>query len=251
MFGAERFSRGSSTLHRADTRIKLAAATLFACVTAVLQDFPPALAALGIAAVLVFTARLPLGLVLRRLAAVNLFALFAAVAAPFSIEGEPVFDLGFFTATDAGLALGGLILLKANAIAASFMALAATSRLPELGRGLSGLGAPQSLVLLVMFSYRYLALIAAEHQRLSQAAAMRGFVPRTSRHTLRTIGVQFAMVLVRSIDRAERARQAMALRGFAGEFRTLSCPGLSRGDVLLGAVLLAATATLVWLELRV
>lgn len=251
----EPFSSGASRLHLADPRCKLAAALAVAVCVALLRSPGPAGLALLLGAALCAWARLPLPRLLRRLAAVNVFVAFLWVFLPFSLPGAPLLRIGPFpglpdwlalAATDAGVAQAVLVTLKSNAIVLAFIALAGTSDITAVGRAMAGLGLPDKLALLLLFTWRQLHVVAQEYHRLRTAAKVRGFTPGTNLHTYRTYGNLAGMVLVRSFDRAERVGQAMRLRGFSGRFHMLAEPAGQPGDRLLAAtVILCAAALLV------
>lgn len=238
----EPFARGTSLLHRADARCKLAAALALAL--ALTGSWRAAALGLGIGAGLALLARLPAGAVLSRLAAVNGFILFLWLVVPPTYGGPAAFHLGPIPFSRAGLAVSALATLKCNAMLLCFLALVATSPVPRLGRALQGLGVPRKLSFILLFSYRYLFVIAQEYQRLLRAARVRCFTPRTNLHTYRTYANLFGMTLVRSMNRSRRVAQAMTLRGFDGVFRTLSADSPGRGDALLLAGLLTIAAGL-------
>jgi cobalt/nickel transport system permease protein len=250
----EPFSRGASRLHLADPRCKLAAALAVAVCVALLRSPGPAALALLLGAVLCAWARLPLPRLLRRLAAVNVFVAFLWVFLPFSLPGTPLLRIGPFpglpdwlalTATNAGVAQAVLVTLKSNAIVLAFIALAGTSDITAVGHAVAGLGLPDKLALLLLFTWRQLHVVAQEYHRLRTASKVRGFIPGTNLHTYRTYANLAGMVLVRSFDRAERVGQAMRLRGFAGRFHMLAEPAGRPGDRLLAAaVILCAVALL-------
>ncbi|MGE4553929.1 MAG: cobalt ECF transporter T component CbiQ [Desulfovibrionaceae bacterium] len=245
----ERFAQGNSPLHRADARCKLAAAGALAMVLALTGSWRAA--ALGVVLGLGLTAlaRLPLRAVLGRLAAVNGFIVFLWLVVPPTYGGEAAFHLGPVPVSRAGLAVAGLATLKCNAILLCFLSLVATSPVPALGRALQGLGVPRKLGFILLFTYRYLFVIAQEYQRLLRAARLRCFTPRTNLHTYRTYANLFGMTLVRSVNRSRRVAQAMTLRGFDGVFRSLAVDAPGRADAALLAGLLAAAAGLAALGL--
>uniref|UniRef100_B8DND2 Cobalt ABC transporter, inner membrane subunit CbiQ n=1 Tax=Nitratidesulfovibrio vulgaris (strain DSM 19637 / Miyazaki F) TaxID=883 RepID=B8DND2_NITV9 len=249
----EPFSRGTSRLHLADPRCKLAAALAVAVCVALLRSPGPAGLALLLGATLCAWARLPLPRLLRRLAAVNVFVAFLWVFLPFSLPGVPLLRIGPFpglpdwlalTATNAGVAQAVLVTLKSNAIVLAFIALAGTSDITAVGHAMAGLGLPDKLALLLLFTWRQLHVVAQEYHRLRTAAKVRGFIPGTNLHTYRTYANLAGMVLVRSFDRAERVGQAMRLRGFAGRFHMLAEPAGHPGDRLLAAAIILCAATL-------
>ncbi|MBE7560809.1 cobalt ECF transporter T component CbiQ [bacterium] len=243
----ETFAEGRSFLHRADPRGKLLAAAAFAFTVALCDRFPVLWAALAFALVLLLCARLPLGKLLGRLAVVNVFIVILWLLLPLTGGGEKVYwggpDLSL-----PGLQLAGRITLKANAIVCALIALATTSTVNALGRGLEGLRVPEKLVHLLLFTYRYIDVLAEERARLGTAMKARGFVPRLDRATLAAYGWLVGMLLVRGYDRSVRVHQAMLCRGFRQRFYTLTEFEWKTADSALVAAVLAATVLLGWMQ---
>ncbi len=245
----EPFARGTSFLHRADPRAKLAALAVFSLAVAVAPDLrSPALALLLGAGLAAWAGLLGRNLA-RRLVVVNAFIVFLWLLVPFTTPGEAVWSLGPVVATVQGLRLCAAMTLKANAITLAFLALAATSDAATLGQALERLGLPAKLAFLLLFTYRFIHVLAAEQSRLATAARLRGFRPRTNAHTYRTLASLLAMVLVGAVRRAEMARRAMVLRAFDGRLATLRVFTLRRADAVFLGAMLAATCMLGALEI--
>ena len=239
----EDFARVASAVHRLDPRARLAGAAAFSLAVALARRPDTGALALTLGAGLVLAARLPLGLVLRRLAAVNVFIAFLWLFLPFSADGEIVFALGPLTATVPGLSLAGAVTLKCNAIVCALMALVSTIAPSDMGRALRGLGAPTSLSHLFLFTYRFVHVIGRERARLASAMKIRGFAPRTDLRTYKAYASLVGMVLVRSWERAERVHQAMLCRGFQGVFHSLNELHMTTADrAFLGLTLTASVA---------
>ena len=187
----------------------------------------------------------------RRLAVVNVFVLLLWCTTPWTTPGSPVFTLGPVSVTDAGLHLALLVTLKANALACICMALLATLRIPELTQALRFFRCPDKMVLLLLLAMRNIHVLAEEWQRLRTAARLRGFAPRCSLHTYKTLAALLGLLLLRSLDRAARVREAMLLRGFQGRF---PCPASSAAgalrpsDVVFMLVVLAQSVAIFWLD---
>ncbi|MFH1092245.1 MAG: cobalt ECF transporter T component CbiQ [Pseudomonadota bacterium] len=248
----EEFAHGSSWLHRLDPRIKIAAAVVFSAIAAVADYFPVLTAALAAGIFLVLLAGLDLGRVMARLAVVNLFVLFLWLFLPFSFPGRVVFQLGPLTASYEGLIAALTITLKSNAIMLAGLALLSTSPVFALVHALRHLGVPDKLVNLFFFTYRYFQVVHQEYLRLRAAMKVRGFRPRTNRHTYRSLAYLVGMLLVRSFDRSERVYQAMLCRGYQGRFWLLSHFHLHARDLFfLGAFMLfnLGLAVLQWSNL--
>jgi cobalt/nickel transport system permease protein len=247
----EPFSEGASLAHVLDPRGKIVVAALFSILVAVARTYEVALGGLVLSLVFLALARLPLGKVVVRLLAVNSFIFFLWIVLPFTYPGEAVWRWGPLVATREGLIFAGLITLKSNAIIIALMALIATAPIVTLGQALHQLRLPDKLCHLLLFTYRYLYVFEDEYRLLVQAMKIRGFKPRTNLHTYRSYAYLAAMLLVRSLDRAERVFQAMRCRGFHGTFYSLKSFSWQRRDgIFLAASLLALVAllSLSWLH---
>ena len=245
----EPFAQGDSPVHRLDPRVRLASAAFFSLCVALLRDPAAAAAALALAAAALAASLPPACLLIRRLAAVNVFILFLWATVPATMPGQELLAVGPVSFSREGVAMAWLVTLKSNAILLAFLALAATMNAPTMGHALDRLGVPPKLVFLFLFTYRYLHVIADEWRRLITAARLRGFVPRTGMHSYRTIAHLLAMVLVGSFDRSGRVYQAMVLRGFSGRFASVVRFRARTRDALFALFWLAATAALTVMDL--
>jgi len=231
----EPFAAGTSFFHRLDPRAKLVAAVLYSVVVAVIGDFLALAVALVFSAMLLASARLDAGRLVRRLVVVNVFVAFLWLFLPWSVAGEVVAQWGPIAVTREGVLLALRLTLRCNAIVCACIALLGTSRIVDLAHGLRGLRVPEKLVVVLFFCVRYIDVIHAEHRRLLEAMKVRGFRPRTNLHTYRTYANLVGMLLVRSHDRAARIYEAMLCRGFDGRFRNLGEGRLRRRDVAIAA----------------
>ena len=233
------FSQGDSPLHRAEQRTKIVAALLLSFTAAMVQSLDAALLCFGAGAAATLTARLPLWTVVRSLAPANGFFLFLLVTLPLTYPGTPWPPLPLVSQEGFWLAL--TITVKGNAVILTVFAFLATNSTSALAAGLSRLGTPQTLVLLLSFVHRQAFLSLDELRRMRRAAQMRCFESRLELRTFQTYAHIIVQTLLRSLDRADRINDAMAMRGFDGAFRSLQ---LSRSPA--GAdFLLAGLAALV------
>jgi cobalt/nickel transport system permease protein len=219
---AEPFAQGDSLLHRLDPRIRVVAAVGLSIVVALADRYITLTLALAAGIVLIALARLPLGDVSRRLSVVVGFLVLIWLVLPFSMHGEPLFQLGPLTATRAGIDYTGRITLKMIAILALFLATVTTMSVATLGHTLARLRLPDKLIVLLLLTYRYVFVLEQEYRRLRRAADVRGFRPGTNLHSYRTYAYLVGMLLVRASARARRVYQAMCCRGFNGRFYTLA-----------------------------
>ncbi|RRJ83027.1 cobalt ECF transporter T component CbiQ [Aestuariirhabdus litorea] len=201
-------------LARLDPRARLLLALLFAATVVSLQQPLTLLVALGGALALALASGLRPALLLKRLLALEGFMLVLVLMLPFSVPGEPLFQLGPLSASGAGLERALVILLKANAVVVALLTLAGTLEPIVFGHALARLGVPDKLVHLLLFTLRYVDLLFAEYQRLRLAMRARAFAPASNGHTWRSYGYLIGMLLVRSLERAQRIQAAMKCRGF-------------------------------------
>lgn len=249
----EDFATGDSPLHCLDPRVKIVFAALFSVIVAV-ADRHACLALAGSATLfLCFLARLSLKKVFLRLLAVNTFILFLWVLLPFTYGGEALFYIGPLPVSREGVFHALLITVKSNTIVLFLIALLATTPIMTLGHALGHLKFPDKLIHLFFFTFRYIQVIHLEYQRLRNAMRVRGFEPRTNIHTYRSFAYLIGMLLISSLDRADRIRKAMLCRGFHGKFYILSHFELQRSDIVMLALLMmliSAMAVLQWLSLK-
>lgn len=228
----ERWSRGTSRLHRLDSRAKVIALLVFLVVLATAHRALFLLSS-GFFVLLVaglIWARLPLRGLLARAALVLPFALVFALIS-WAIDNP---------------ARGLSLVLKSYLSALAVLLVVATTPLPALLCGLEKAGVPHFLLLVVQFLYRYLFVIIGEAQRMRAAAAARGastrnWMARSAR--FRAAAGVLAVLFARSYNRAGCIHQAMLARGFQDHFQTIEAAPVRSVDVIFAtAVSFAAVA---------
>ncbi|EIJ43414.1 cobalt ABC transporter, permease protein CbiQ [Beggiatoa alba B18LD] len=206
-----------------DPRLKIVLAVLFS-VWMVTQGRVLALVlGFGLALGTLRLARLSWEIVWARLRPLNLFTVLLWLILPLTngTTGEIVIWQGLSIYSD-GIAQALKITLTMNAIACVLMAFLSTMDIVTIGHALSGLKVPEKLVHLLLFTVRYLTVLHASYQQLTQAMRVRGFRLQATWHCYRSIGFLLGMLLVRSVARAKRIEMAMKCRGFRGQFYLLT-----------------------------
>lgn len=241
---AARSRSGGPLMARLDPRTRVILAVLFSLTVVAVDN----LAALGLAlaAALIFAvlARLSWAGTLRRMLALEGFMLVVLALLPFTVPGRVVAEPLGLAVSAEGLTQAAAIALRANAVAVALMALLGSMEVVALGRALGRLGAPQRLVHLFLFTVRYVAVLEREYARLRLAMRARAFRPTAGLHCWRSIGYLFGMLMVRSLERAERIDAAMRCRGFTGRFPSLEDDGHGRPGALDWGFGAASTAAL-------
>lgn len=226
----EELARGDSIIHRIDPCVRVVCALVLSFAMALSQGFIVLGIYLLFAISLVFMASPGAGPVAKRLKTMLLFTLMIWVVLPFTFEGESLARLGPFSITRPGVELCLRITIKSISILLVFIALVATMTVATLGHALHRLRVPDKLVFLLLMTYRYIAVIQDEYQRLLRAARFRGFIPGTNLHSYRTYAYLAGMLFVRASLRAGRVHKAMLCRGFNGTFHTLDSPLSNRAN---------------------
>lgn len=232
-----------------DARLRIVAAGLFALVVVSSVTFLPVLVGLGCALILVNVANLNIQRIIRRVIALDFFMLMLICVLPFTTPGEPMFHLFGLAASWQGLLHALLITAKANAVLFMLFSLVATMSATTLGYALAHLKVPDKLVHLLLFMVRYLDVIGQEYKKMRRAMQARAFVMGANRHTWKSIGYLFGMLLIRSVERAERILDAMKCRGFCGRFYLNSDMTLGRNDLIFGVIFSCFLTLLIGLNL--
>jgi cobalt/nickel transport system permease protein len=239
---------GASPIAALDPRMRIVAAVVWAFVVVSFESLTVLVAAVGTALVTARLAALPGRATARKVLTMDGFVVALLVLLPFTKPGTPIAELGPFAASAEGLHLAVAIALKANAILLMLLALVGTLEPSALGHALARLRVPAALVQLLLFTVRYIAVLAEEAARLRTAMRARAFTPGTNRHTLTTYGYLVGMLLVRAAERAERVLEAMKCRGFDGRWPVLDRPRLACADALAALAGVAVVTLLIIAE---
>lgn len=253
----DRYHSRQSLIHQLDPRLKTAATAAFILSNALLPDGAWAAFALswGMVLLLSAAARLGLGYALKRSFVALPFAL-AAVSAIFALPGRPLayWQIGGWqlVATDAGLLRFASILARSWLSVQMAILLTATTRFPDLIHALRHLRAPQAIVAIVSFMYRYLFVLTDEVVRLTRARESRsarltaGSGGGTIGWRARVAGNMAGQLFLRSYERSDRVYAAMLARGYAGQLHTLNPHQMQRKDWAMGGLAVCAVLALQW-----
>ncbi|MCB9947073.1 MAG: cobalt ECF transporter T component CbiQ [Rhodospirillaceae bacterium] len=232
-------------LARLDPRSRVLAAVALVVTIATLHRLDVLLCAVAGAGALALVSGQPLRALGHRLLHLEGFMAALLLLLPFTMPGAPLLTLGPIAASEAGVLRSLDIVLTVNGCALVVFALLAALDPVHLGQACARLGVPQRLVQTFLLTVRYGAVFRAEIRRLTESMRVRGFAPGTNRHTFRTYGNLAGMVLVRSLERAERVDEAMRCRGYSGRLPIGHAGRFGRADLLFGFAVLAAACALV------
>jgi len=241
-------SRDSALVARLDPRVRLAAALSFMVALVPLNAALSLAAALAAGVAAAVLARVPLEATLRRLAAIEGFLTLLLVTLPFTMSGSELFSVLGWPASREGFERALAILVRVNAAVLVAAALLSTMGAMRLAGAMAGIGVPGRIAHLFQLTVRYIAVFHDEYARLRRAMRARAFQPGSNRHSWRTLGNLVGMLLVRSVERAERVVWAMKCRGFSGSFPAFDQRELGPADFCFALLWTALIASLLALE---
>lgn len=133
---------------------------------------------------------------------------------------NPLFDRNVVSLGGWAVAGGWLtfasILVKSSLTVTACLLLIATTGIDRLGAALRMLRIPRLFVLQLLLTYRYLAVLGEEAERMYRAYTLRA--PNRKGLEASAWGSFVGQLVLRTFDRAQRVYQAMTLRGFDGEY---------------------------------
>lgn len=228
-----------------DPRIPLLFAVTFAIVVAISAQWGTLAMALAVGVIAVISSSTKLPRLGRRLIGLNVMMVFFWLLLPLEWKGPAISDWHWST---KGAILPARITLRANAIL-----LVSTALLDPLGMlgmldAFRRLHLPEPFLSLLGISVRYLSLLRLEFQRLRVAMLSRGFRLRPTFQGYSAAAMALGMLLVRSLDRSDRIRRAMAARTF-GPLHHQPSPPLSRNDWLMAtgvSVVIVSLCVIEW-----
>ena len=207
-----------SCLDRLDTRTRVIVAVILVLALVNLRSWTLLGLAILLGLSLTWLAGVSARQTVRRLVHIEGFLLILFVALPLLTRLPPFIEIGPLSLSLPGLERAVTLVLRISAAALVVLPLVSGLTPIRLGHALDRLGLPARLVQVFLFAIRYIELLRAEARRLHDAMRLRGFVPGTNVHTMRSYGHFIGQLLVRAVERAERVNEAMRCRGFAGRF---------------------------------
>ena len=157
-------------------------------------------------------------------------------------------DLGFcrLTATREGVLGGALVASRVLGGLGVATVLIRNTSIQELSAALHWAKAPDAWIEIALLMHRYLHLFADQAVRIVSAQKVRlGYSGR--RQSFRSAGSLAGMVVLHSLDQAQRSHEAMVARAYRGFLPLPSLPRLSRRQTAiacLGVAIIAAAYAL-------
>jgi len=116
-------------------------------------------------------------------------------------------------------------------------------------KALECLKVPRLLIVILLFTYRYIFLYLADLKNLVIAAKLRGYKAHRMVKNIKTVPKIIATLLVRSAEQSERVYAAMCLRGFSGSIKILKQFKATVSDVLKSAFVVIVCIFIIIVEI--
>ena len=155
---------------------------------------------------------------------------------------NPLFDkdtvayFGSLAVSGGVISMITLMLKGIFTVLAGYLLIASTT-IEKICYALRLLHLPKLFVTQILLIYRYLSVLLAEANRMTQAYALRA--PGQKGVHFKVWGSLAGQLLLRSMDRAEELYGSMTLRGFRGEFYYADAPAYGRSGLAFAVVCIA------------
>jgi cobalt/nickel transport system permease protein len=197
------------------------------------------LVAAGCCLAALLAARTPFPMLLHRLLGPLVLAglIFVTQALLTGTSPAAEFDLGSYrlTATHEGISRGALIASRVLGSLGIVTLLSRNTSMQELAAALRWARVPNTWIEIALLMHRYLYVFAAQAACVVSAQKIRLGYSRF-RLAFRSAGTLAGLVILRSLDQAERTHEAMVARGYRGCLPLPSLPPLTRAQTMIAGI---------------
>jgi cobalt/nickel transport system permease protein len=220
--GSDHTNRGTSTLVSpflgSDRSALLVTALFIFSVLSIPKFNLPGVIAFGAFPLfLMSAAKIPAGMVIKRLLQISPFVLFMA-AGNLLLDRSPVMRI-FGVTLSGGMISGTVIVAKTIISLAGLLSVTLCIPFYRICRALEAFHVPDVLVTQLMLLYRYSSVLQEEALSMQKARDLRSF-GRKGKEFANTASL-VGSLLLRTVNRAERLYRGMTARGFQGHRSTL------------------------------
>lgn len=234
----DRLSMQSTFLHRLGARTKLVSALAFTILTISMPQSTPSILACCAAGpfAMLIAARVPLKLAAIQILCLSPFVAIFALSTIFYDKTPTAAAFGPLQIhTTQGILRCVVILLKFAITMTTLIALAATTRFPDMLKAMSSLKVPDLLVMQIGMLHRYIFIIVDRSCNMLRARNARKFKRMPIKYELKTAAGMLTNLASYSTDTACRVGMAMSARGFNGNIETLHKARFKKTDAIFTA----------------
>jgi cobalt/nickel transport system permease protein len=250
---SEELARMPGLLQGIDPRAKVVAGLMLLVAAGLARHLEVVMTLYAVTLLLARLSHLPLGDFARRVwLGIPLFAALVMLPSLVLLPGRPLLVLLEtpslrLAVSDNGVASVALFVVRVGTSVSLALLLVSTTRWTDLLRALRVLRVPDSFVVVLSMTYRYLFLLLRAAGNLFQARASRTVGPTGGGEQRRWAAAATGVLMSRSMRMSADVLLAMRARGFEGEFRSESLPRMRDEDwlLLVMSLMLAAGLLLV------
>ncbi len=227
-------SHKDTLVHRIDPRIKIIVSFIFILFVVSFRKYEIAsLMPFFLYPVFLLTAGdIPFKAIAKKVLFVSPFALFIGIFNPL-LDTQVIISSPFGIPVSGGWLSFLSIIIKFILTVSTAILLIAVTSFPGICEALERMKCPKLFVIQLLFLYRYLFVLLDVALRMMRAREARSFGGRGKE--IRTFIRLISVLLIRSVERAERIYRAMLSRGFRGEIRVLRSLRLRPFDIVFAA----------------
>ncbi len=217
-------------VHRLDPRVKLLVSFIFiiSVISFSKYDISGLIPFFIYPVFLIAAGDIPFETIAKRVAFVSPFAIFIGMFNPI-IDNNVFFTIYGMHVTGGWISFLS-ILLKFVLTVSIALVLVATTSFAGLCEALERFKLPKIFVIQLLFLYRYLFVLLEETFRMVRAREARSFGKKGK--DIKSFVRFISVLLIRTLERAERIYQAMLYRGFNGEIKLIRKYRLGINDLL-------------------
>ncbi len=221
-------------VHRLDPRVKILVSFTFILFVVSLPKYELfALMPFFIYPVFLLTAGdIPFRAIAKKMLFISPFAVFIGIFNP--LLDTHIIITAFGIPISGGWVSFFSIMVKFVLTISTALLLIAVTSFPGICEALERMKFPKIFVIQLLFLYRYLFVLLDVALRMIRAREARSFGKRGKE--IKTFVRLISVLLVRSLERAERIYQAMLARGFRGEIRVLKRHSIRFYDILFAVI---------------
>lgn len=226
----DELTNGDSVIHRLNPVVKLITTLAFLVIVASFSKYDLAglIPLIFYPVLLISLAGLPAGMLAKRTLLALPFVVFVGIFNPI-LDQTTLMHVGPL-AISGGVVSFCSIMIRFTLTVLAALILVATTGIDAICGALSKLRVPHVVVVQILFLYRYLYVFIEEVGKTIRAHSLRS--PYSSGIKFRVWGSFVGLLLLRTLDRAQRIYHAMLCRGFDGQLRILRSWRLTKSDFI-------------------
>lgn len=214
----DKYAYLTSKIHRWEQSSKLVALLALIFAFAFVNKLVLLPAMIAVTMVLYTLSRLPFSFLLNRLCYPGFFIAAVVIFLPFVAGDTVIFSIGWLKIRQEGCLSVVLIVTRFICIFTASLVLFGTAPFLTSIKAMRSLGLSDTIVDMMVLSYRYLEELGEMRTKMQRAMKLRGFqVKIFNFRNLNTRAQLIGTLLIRSYDRSKRIYQAMILRGYGNK----------------------------------